>query len=556
MRVSSLRAIIFVILATLLAYANSLPNDFVWDDETLIKDNSHIRNATYFATIFTSDLAHQSHAGTAYYRPLQTVTYWMDYQLWGLNPTGYHLTNLLLHALSAVLVFFTVRHFTDQPVVPLAVALLFAVHPLNTSAVTYIAGRADSLALAGMLGAFLLHQHYRAAPGRSVLYFIAALLGYVAALFSRESAMLFPALLLVAGGRPYRRAVPFLILLGAFLLWRHAVIQLLDKPLVAPWDVSLAQRLEIFCRSIATYLSLLFWPVHLQMDRSVVHASHGLTLAGILGLLALGAAYRLGNRSVRLGLAWFAVALLPMTGLLNLVATVAEHWLYVPMIGFYFALASLVPWRKTTGCAAVLILVALTGRTAVRNRDWADGATLFARQTQSAAPSERAFTNLGHTQFAAGDTAAGLATLRRAEELNPRSTTAKFNLAVVHLKRGENDLAREKLEECAALDPTDETLWELVAQIHDAQGHVALATRYYRQALTCTREVGVRLRYARFLVRHSRSREAFAILEESLYLEPGHAGVFRFLAELLAHIGDHHRAAQARHLAASLDRHS
>ncbi len=556
MRISPVRSIIFVIAATLLAYVNSLPNDFVWDDETLIKTNSHIRNSTYLATVFTSDLAHHSHAGTAYYRPLQTVTYMADYYFWGLNPTGYHLTNLLLHAFCAILVFFTVRHFTDQPVIPLAVALLFAVNPLNSSAVTYIAGRADSLALAGMLGAFLFHQHYRAAPNRSVLYFMAALLCYVAALLSRESAMLFPALFLVAAGRPYRRVLPFLLLLGAFLLWRHAVIQLLDKPLVAPWDVSLAQRLEIFCRSVATYLGLLFWPVHLQMDRSVVHASHWLTAAGIAGLIALALAFWRGTKPVRLGLAWFGVALLPMTGLLNLVATVAEHWLYVPMIGFYFALASLIPWRKTTSLAALLLLVVLTGRTALRNRDWADGATLFARQTESATHSERAFTNLGHTQFAAGDTTSGLATLRRAEQLNPRSTTAKFNLAVVHLKRGENDLARQKLEECAALDPTDETLWELVAQIHDAQGHAGLATRYYRTALACTRDVGLRLRYARFLVRHSRAKEALAITEESLYLEPGNAEVFYFLAEILTHIGHHARAAEARHLATTLDRHS
>ena len=573
MRLTRATAILLICAATFLAYANSLSNGFVWDDDALIKENSFVRNSTYLAATFTADLAHNAHGSSAYYRPLQTVTYMMDYYFWGLNPVGYHLTNVLLHLLCALLVWATIRRFTADPIVPVVVAAIFAVNPLNTSAVCYIAGRADSLSLAGMLGAFLFHHHYRSAPGRSLWYFAAALLCYTGALFSRESAMLFPALLLFvtacqppAAMRPahaIRRAfliaLPFAILLAVFLCWRFAVLQQLDKPLFAPWNIPAWLRVQIFFRGLATYFGLLLWPVHLQMDRQVAHSSHLLTLAGVLCVTAFVTALWWSarrNRAVLIGLGWFIIALLPMTGTLNLVATVAEHWLYVPMIGFYFALATIIPWRKLTVAAALLVVVAMTGRTALRNQDWANGAVLFARQTESAKGSERAFTNLGHTLFTAGDVEAGLKALRHAEKLNPRSTTAKFNLAVVYLQRGEFDLAREKLAECATLDPTDQTLWELVAQIHESQGHVQQAIRYYRTAIACTHDIGLRLRYARFLLRRGHTREALALTEECQYLEPGHAGVFRLLGEILAGAGDPAKAAEAWQFAAELDRHS
>ena len=560
MRLTPLRAVLLIALFTLLAYANSLRNGFVWDDETLVRENSFIRNSTYISAAFTTDLVHNSHGGTAYYRPLQTITYMVDYFYWGLNPVGYHLTNLLLHLLCAILVWLTIRQFTDNPITALVVALIFAVNPINTSAITYVAGRADSLALAGMLGAFLFYRHYREQPDRSHWFFVAALLCYTGALFSRESAMLFPALLLFVTGRPFgrafRNALPFAVLLFAFIAWRFAVIQLVDKPLTAPWHIPASLRVEIFFRSIATYFGLLLWPVHLQMDRQVAHASHWLTAAGAVCIVTGLIAYWRGNRNVRLGLGWFAIALLPMTGTLNLVATVAEHWLYVPMIGFYFALASIIPWRKLTGAAALLVLLAMTARTIDRNGDWANGSVFFARQTQSARGSERAFTNLGHTLITAGNTDDGLKALRRAEELDPRSATAKYNLAVVHLKRGENELARQKLTECAALDPTDATIWELVAQIHEGQGHHALALRYYRQAISCTRDVATRLRCARFLIRHSHAKEALALLDECAYLEPGNAAVYRLLSEILHDIGQTTQATAALDLASSLDRHS
>ncbi|MCS7047942.1 MAG: tetratricopeptide repeat protein, partial [Verrucomicrobiae bacterium] len=178
------------------------------------------------------------------------------------------------------------------------------------------------------------------------------------------------------------------------------------------------------------------------------------------------------------------------------------------------------------------------------------------RQAQVAAHSERTFTNLGHTLVVTGQTDAGLAALERAEQLNPRCPTAKYNLAVVLALRGELDGAQQKLHACLELAPDDPTGWELAAQLAEARREHRHALHHYRRAISCTLDVGVRLRFARFLLRHGRTREALATLEECQYLEPGNAGTYRLLAELLTAIGQTARAAEARELAASLDRHS
>lgn len=552
-----------LVLLTFAAYANSLWNGFVWDDEVLVRENPFIRNATYLSTLFTTDLIHHSQGGPAYYRPLQALTYLLDYQLWGTHPTGYHLTNILLHALCVVLVWLTLRCVVADPLVPALVAAVFAVHPLNTSAVTYISGRADSLALAGMLGAFVLHHRYRHDPHPRLLVLVAALLCYVAALFSRENALLFPVLLLVLSGWPWTRAarwaVPFVILAVAFLAWRTAVIQHLEKPVLSTWPVPWDWRLQLILRSIATYLGLLFWPAQLQMDRSVAVSPWTLAVAGWVGVAVLTTVLVWSARRQPLvfrGLVWFVVALLPLVGTLNLVATVAEHWLYVPMIGFYLALFAAVGRRQWLVPMAAVVICAFMVRTVVRNRDWANGTIFFDRQARAAAHSERTFNNLGHTLVVTGQTDAGLAALQRAEHLNPRCPTAKYNLAVVFALRGDLERAQEKLQACLALAPNDATAWELAAQLAEQRGDVRQAQHHYRRSISCGLDVNLRLRFVRFLLRHGQTREAFAILDECQYLEPGHAGTYRLLAELLTALGQHARAAEAHQLARSLDPHS
>lgn len=152
----NLISIAIIIVFTFAAYANSLGNDFIWDDEFLVRDNMYIRSFSHLKDIFTSYLASSSGNINNFYRPLQDLSYMIDYFFWGYDPMGFRLTNIILHSLCAALIYILMARILGDYRPALLAGLFFGVHPINTEAVTYIAGRADPLYLVFFLSSFIL----------------------------------------------------------------------------------------------------------------------------------------------------------------------------------------------------------------------------------------------------------------------------------------------------------------------------------------------------------------------------------------------------------------
>src|ERR1051325_4152548 len=129
---------LLVISLALVCYVNSFSNGFVWDDTPLIVENPSIRNWHHWMRAFTTDLYNNPVTQSFYYRPLQSLSYRLDYSLWGIYPDGYHILNILLHACNGVLIFLLVRRFSQNAPLGFACGALFVVHPIHTQAVTYI----------------------------------------------------------------------------------------------------------------------------------------------------------------------------------------------------------------------------------------------------------------------------------------------------------------------------------------------------------------------------------------------------------------------------------
>jgi Flp pilus assembly protein TadD len=548
-------------LLSVIAYGNSIHNSFLWDDHVLVTNNNYIRNHHYLPMVFRSDLFHNDFGSAArYYRPIQTVTYMADYALWGLNPDGYHLTNLFLQLACVLLLALLLEQLAANRLVAFIVAGLFAVHPVLTNAVTYIAGRADSLAFFGMLAAWLLWLR------RRPLFFVASALCYVLALCSRENAFLFP-LLIVLHSRLLDRnewhrvlldALPFALLATAFVFWRNAVLSLGGNVTTVSWSLPWTVRLQIPFRALATYLGLLFWPAHLQMERQVVLGGawlRVLTTAGVLAVAGLVVLAR-RNRLACFGVCWFVLTLLPLSGLFSLNATVAEHWLYVPCAGLFLGVVSVVPLGRGAMIMAVAVLTALAARTIVRNTDWRDAITFYER-TKTAAPYSAAVrSNLGLELVAAGRTNGALSELRNAERLAPDSIHASDNLAAIYLKQGNLDKAQGKVADALRLDPHNPNALARAAMIWEQRGDVRRARLYYLRALAQTLNVPLRLEYAEFLARQRRLAEALQIAEEACALEPPNANAHNLRGVVLAESSRFDEAQLAFETARKLDRHS
>ncbi len=519
-----------VVAVVAVVYANALRAAFVWDDLYLVVGNPAIKQLAHVPRLFWSDLF-PAGIDSGYYRPLQALTYAVDYALWGLNPAGFHLTNVVLHATTAVLLYRVGVRVLGSAVAALASALLFAVHPLHVEAVTYVAGRSDPLAALCMLVAVLGFLRGDA-RGRAL-----AVGAYGGALLAREAAFVLPVLLLVLDRVPPGRArrpashyLPYAGVLGLYLALRSLVPVTAPAAIAAP--VPLGFRLLTMAEVIVRYLGLVVAPVGLHMERvvapvtSVADARVFAALAALtMIVVALVRARATRAWPVALGGAWFFVALLPVANLVPLATFMAEHWLYVPLMGLCLAagwsIAAIPPpaWRTATmvGLAAVVALYG--GITMRQSGRWRDGRTLY----EYLLP------------------------------LAPESARVRVNLAQVHQEAGELERARVLYDEVVRLRPNDVATAEALnnlGNIERASGAAAAALAHFDRALVLKpRHVAARNGRALALQDLGRVDEAESTLQAALVLDPDDATTRSNLGNLYFRRGDLERA-RAQYLAA------
>lgn len=539
-RPSALHAVL-VAGAAFAVYANALPNAFLWDDLFLVVGNPAIKRWDALPGLFTSDLFPGA-MRSGYYRPLQALTYALDYGLWGLVPAGFRLTNVAWHAATAVLLYAVgVRVLGVAPAALLA-ALVFAVHPIHVEAVAYVAGRSDPLSAALLLGAVLAFLRSRTSGLRGGPTIHAATSGdrtgriasaglYFAALLAREAALVLPLLLLVLdrvppGGarRPLRDYWPHALALTIYGALRAASVAPGASPATAA--VPLAFRLLTTAEVIVQYLAILIVPRGLHMERAVAPVASLLDPAALAATAALGAlvagAVRMRARAwpVTVGVAWFLAALLPVANIVPLATFMAEHWLYVPVMGLCLALG----WaaaRTPTGIAVAAVAILLfAGLTVRRNGEWRDARTLYehllplapeslrvrvnlAQAYQDAGERARARTayeevvrrwpdrpetadalnNLGNLERDAGKPAEALGAFDAALALQPNHVAARNGRALVLQTLGRVDEAERELVTALAIDPAAATTHSNLGNLYFRRDDVARARDAYREAV-------------------------------------------------------------------------
>ena len=384
----------------LLAYANTFAGEFVWDDVSSIVLHEDVKDPARFGDLFTHDQHRYGRGEGGFYRPLLSVSFMLDYRLARLggltngapDPFVFHVTSAAWHILAAGLFFALAARFGT----PLPAALVYVVHPIHTEAVAYISGRADSMAAAGMFAA-LYFGAWDGSRRRRVAGTIGCAAASAFAMLCKESAMILPALaFLCAFGRPggagsrYVRFVPVavsVLVLGAYVALRRYALPPSGGS-SAP-DTSFLERTIEAMQSLAIYARLIAAPAHLHMERTLsgvpawaAWAGAGLLLAGIAAAVW---AIRNGRPRAAIGLAWFVVAWLPISGLFPLNAPLAEHWMYVPLAGLLWALAEFAwpflgrpPARGLATAALFLSCAVLLSITVGRNRDWRSNESLYA----------------------------------------------------------------------------------------------------------------------------------------------------------------------------------
>ena len=459
----------------------AIQGQLIWDDVCLTRDNPFIKSPLLALEVFRHYLFLDSLSG--HYRPVQNLSYMFDYFFWNTDPAGFHLSNIFLHVGAGLLLYRLLTHLfgkgaglwdSDDPRSARAGALaafiisgIWMVHPVHSAAIDYISGRADSLAFVFSAGAWLLVLRARIAKTRwlkGILYPLAALAG-VLALCSREIACIWMLIFLVhtlAFTRGIGKKVKITtivccaLVLGAYAELRQLPVARAEKGFTENW--SAAVRGTLMLRALGDYGRLMVFPGNLHMERSIFDpgnyisreswrktvASEYLSILGLVVLAAFiyGCARRgIGQRARIMGTVWFFVAYLPISNIVQLNATVAEHWLYLPSVGFLLFLGGCaldLPRRFGAGLTAMaaIAILALSVRSTIRSSDWSNEEKFYKRTLAAGGTSCRVGVNLGQIYANRGEYAIAEKMFRHILETNPDYPIARNNLANVLVHEG------------------------------------------------------------------------------------------------------------------------
>jgi tetratricopeptide (TPR) repeat protein len=510
-----------LLVLTAAAYLPAMRGGFVWDDDDYVTANRTLRSVGGLARIWLEPGA------VPQYYPVTFTSLWAEYRLWGASATGYHVTNVLLHAGAAVLLW-RVLLWLAVPGAWLAAAI-FALHPVHVESVAWITERKNVLSAVFYLGAALAYLRAALPTGSPLvnpgLYAVSLALFLCALLAKTVTCSLPIALALLLwwkrGRLGRREIVPLLPLAGLGLALALVTVWMERYHVGARgvhWDLSLVDRSLIAGRALWFYAGKLVWPTRLTFiyPRWQIEAAawwqYLFPAAALAVILALAAARRRIGSGPLVAVLFFAVTLVPALGFIDVYpmrySFVADHFQYHASLGPIVLAAAMLAGgiadrRVRTGIAASLLLVlgVLTWRQGHVYRDlhalWED-------------------------------------TLAK----NPGAAMAHVNLGMVWYQEGRPDRAAEHFTAALRLDPAD-------AEVHGDLGMALAAAGRTAEALAAFRE-SIRLdprdprphnNLANTLAGEERTSDAIAEYTEAIRLDPRYADAHNNLANVLARTG-------------------
>lgn len=497
-----------------LVYQNTLLNEFTFDDMPVVNDNYYIKHSVYLSDVF--NLNYFEYFRENSYRPVVTLSYFMDYALWGLSSKGFHFTNVVLHGINALLVFCLVFRLCGNSSVSFVATMIFAVHPVATESVNAVGFREELLVVLCVCGGLLLFLNVLESCRRHswawcAVFFILSLFLFFVGLFSKETTVVFPVLLwfvclYVSRGEPIS-------------------LKEEDRPAVAARRLTAVYGVLVFC-VIAFYGVVRFYIFQNPLEHRPVFTPDigqrilsGISIAGYYGKLflfpfPLTAAYSFpkivgfellrpaltlclmiflsrgiwatGNRLLLFGWAWFWVSWLPTSNFYPLNTPVAERFLYLPSIGVFILFAALfemycrLAYVRNVVIGIILCWAALT---IDRNKDWETYDKLWTQAYKVSPRSPDALNNLGVYYFKKENYGEAIGFFETAIKLKPENPMPYSNLGLSYYFKNDPGMAVAVLERGLALNPMEYTLLVNLGRVKLDKGPIEEGMNLLRLAL-------------------------------------------------------------------------
>jgi protein O-mannosyl-transferase len=568
---------LFLVAAVFLAYLPALRGGFVWDDDAWTTGISGLlHDFTGLAAMWRRPAALQQ------YYPLTGTSFWLDYQFWKFWTTPYHVENVLLHALAALLFWRLLRRL-QIPGAGLAAAL-FALHPVMAESVAWITERKNVLSLVLYLAALLAYLRFAPGSGErrvtsdepntsrspvpsslnsqpSTLNYVLSLLLFLGALLAKTTAFSLPAVILLIawwrrGSIRWRADVlptlPFfalsisLCLATAWLEKHHVGARGSDFELTLPQRCLIAGRVPWF------YLGQLLWPAQLCFVYPRWQPDPDVWWQWLYPAAAAGALFALWRARQRIGRGpltaalYFGGTLLPVLGFMNAYfmrfSFVCDHWVYVSSLGVFALMAALVTRTATQlrtpalayGFAVIVlpVLAVLTGRQAGNYRDME---TLWQTTLAGNPNAFLADNNLGSRLAATGRLPEAIDYFQRAIALHPDYIEARYNLGQALAVQGRWDEAVAQLQRVVQLKPDDAEAHYNLGVVFGLRNQPDKAIEEYRTAIAIKPEYAeAHNNLGNLLAGQGRSNEAIEHYQKAVQIKPDHANAHHNLANALA----------------------
>src|SRR5205809_588958 len=511
---------VLIALVTFAAFLPTLQNQFVtWDDGKNFLENAHYRGLgwTHIRWMWTTHLGH--------YIPLTWMTLGLDYLLWGMNPVGYHLTSLLLHAANAVVFFFVVHRILTLALPrpsergrALAVsagfaALVFAIHPLRVESVAWVTERRDVLSGLFYLSAILIYLWACEGGARGRGWYWGAVAVFVLALLSKSMVVNLPVVLLILDVYPLRRLggaigwwseparriyiekIPFVLLAAA----ASAIAVMAQSSVHAAASLaqlSLPGRLVVSAYGLGFYL----WKMVVPVNLSPLYELHStmdpvappfiLSYALVLAITAIVLALRRPVPGLPAAWVAYVVVLLPVLGILQSGPQIAaDRYTYLAGLGWASLAGAglLSTWRRwppfvLTGLAVVL-LSGLGTLTWNQVEVWHDSEKLWTHALAIDPKTSMAQFGLGRVRADQGKPAEAIEHYRQALHINPDDAVAHYNRVNALRQQGKRAEAIEHYRQALQMRPNSADAHNNWGVVLGQQGRLADAVEHFQQAL-------------------------------------------------------------------------
>ena len=591
---------ILIILVCLVAYSNTFQVPFQFDDPRSIADVPFVRDLRSFPNVFTL------------HRSVGFFSFALNYRIHGTDVPGYHIVNLAIHLLNALLVYalivltfrtprlkgsFLLKH--AKPIALLS-ALLFVSHPVQTQAVTYIAQRFASLATLFFMMSVVAYAQSRLSAGskssryRPLAWYGVSLLTAILAMKSKEIAFTLPLIIalyefLFLEGPVKKRILLLLPLLLTMLIIPASLLGI-DRPLGTMMsDVGEVTRVHTFMgrteylitqtRVIVTYLRLLVFPMNQNLDYDYPlfdsFFAPQVVLSFLLLMLIIGTGVTLlyrdrhapgAGRLTAFGIFWFFMTLSVESSIIPIADVIFEHRLYLPSVGFFLAVTGAFFWtaekleaRWPYAVRVVVVFLAaavviFTGLTVARNIVWQSEQSLWEDVIRKSPLKARGYNGLGLAYFNKNRYDYAVEAFARAIALHPSYGVAFNNIGNAFYRSGLYDRAVEAQTRAIALEPNNPVFLYNRGLTHAATGAYDRAIRDYEGAIILDpvyAEAYNNLGSIYHITgRYDRAMEAYT---KALTLHPGSALFFTNRGLSRAAIGDYGRAIEDHTRAISLD---